>query len=291
MHIPRYWTRAAIDEQGREVAPTTATPFVAFGWSDESPEAAYQQALRVAMERRQQVLDDPEHWVDLDESDWYYQCGGRLREQIVEEDSHQGWAITSNRYGALVLNTERVMILDFDDDDPRFKPQGGGGLFGWLLGKKPSAEGPTMLDRIREAAAEHRDLGIRLYRTAGGYRGIVTNRTYDPTGAAADDLMDAFPVDELYTQLCKGQKCYRARLTPKPWRCGMPLPPAAYPFRSEREESAYTHWVARYEQATGELGVCELVETLGSGAMAEGVGPIIDVHDRHALAASGQRLA
>ncbi len=65
----------------------------------------------------------------------------------------------------------------------------------------------------------HSDWGWRIYRTRAGLRLLATHALFDPETAAADGVFDALGADPLYRQLCKTQKCFRARLTPKYWRC------------------------------------------------------------------------
>ena len=61
--------------------------------------------------------------------------------------------------------------------------------------------------------------GVRVYKTCAGYRGLVTHATFDPTADATLDLMRQFRCDPQYVTLCKRQESFRARLTPKGWRC------------------------------------------------------------------------
>ena len=78
----------------------------------------------------------------------------------------------------------------------------------------------SVLARIHAVVARHPGMGLRLYRTANGYRCLVTHRTYDPASQECRELLEALGSDPLYIRLCRGQHCFRARLTPKPWRCG-----------------------------------------------------------------------
>jgi hypothetical protein len=60
----------------------------------------------------------------------------------------------------------------------------------------------------------------RVYRTHSGCRVICTSTTipWQEMGWLAERFMRFLRGDPKYIELCQVQKCYRARLTPKPWR-------------------------------------------------------------------------
>jgi hypothetical protein len=59
-----------------------------------------------------------------------------------------------------------------------------------------------------------------VYRTAGGCRVLCTSMPFPWTTHHewALRFMKFLGADPQYMELCGKQKCYRARLTPKPWR-------------------------------------------------------------------------
>lgn len=63
--------------------------------------------------------------------------------------------------------------------------------------------------------------GVRIYKTAAGYRGIVTHDLFSPTDPDVIALMNEFGCDPLYILLCKQQESFRVRLSPKGWHCGL----------------------------------------------------------------------
>jgi len=186
-----------------------------------------------------------------------YSYGSRpLREEIVQT---VGDAVVSrNLYGALVLNSPRAMFIDIDDDSPR------------------------ALDRVRRWASKHPDLGTRWYRTAAGLRGLVASRTFEPTSDEALALLGEVGSDPLYVKLCKAQASFRARLTPKPWRCALRPPPSRWPFEDAGDEARFRAWQQSYEQASGRYAVCKPVETLGPATVHDEVWPILALHDQQA---------
>src|SRR5438128_2596718 len=64
------------------------------------------------------------------------------------------------------------------------------------------------------------DQSYRVYRTHSGCRVICTSICvpWAGTGWAAQRFMRFLRSDPAYIELCDVQKCYRAGLTPKPWR-------------------------------------------------------------------------
>jgi hypothetical protein len=91
--------------------------------------------------------------------------------------------------------------------------------------------------------------------------------------------MRALGTDPLYLKLCIGQGCFRARLTPKPWRCGISKPPSRYPWDSLEAERWYRDWERRYEVAADRYATCRLVETRGSGWPHPDIQRLLSVHD------------
>jgi hypothetical protein len=181
-----------------------------------------------------------------------------------------------------VLNTAQVGFIDVDEERP-----GLGGFIGKLFGKK---EKPKPAALIRRAIEDTPGLGARLYRTAGGWRCLITSQLVEPTEPAVDDLMARCGADPRYRLLCRNQESFRARLTPKPYRCEVPNPPVQFPFVDRAAETRYAEWLKRYEAACAERGVCELIETIGTRPVDPVAGTIVREHDAMTLRA-GKPLA
>lgn len=180
-----------------------------------------------------------------------------MREQVLE--SQPGAAITRNAYGAQILNTERAMFVDVDFHGDE------------------SVEGHAV-EQLRRLATEH-GLGTRIYRTAGGLRGLVTSRPFDPKAPETAALLGEVGCDPLYIRLCQAQQSFRARLTPKPWRIEMRPPRERWPFADAGEERALASWVAQYEAASRGKAVCKLLEHAGPQTAAPELAPIVALHD------------
>ncbi len=280
MYFPKHWAKAT----HTRTAPDGRTfTFGCWGWSDESAEAAQREAYARAERVTARFLSGQ----PLDR----YGYGDRpLREEQLEifddEGGRTAAVITRNSYGALVLNTARAMFIDVDL--PEAKPVGLlGALFG---GKKPTPEAGA-LARFQQWAAQRPDHGVRVYRTAAGLRGLVTSNPFHPAGSEAQQILHALGSDPLYIALCRTQESFRARLTPKPWRCGLIPPPSTYPHLTPQAERHFQEWARRYESVSAQYAVCRLIAHYGDRRLHPEIAPIVALHDKHALPARDLPLA
>lgn len=227
---------------------------VCWRWSDTSMEDAQAKAATRASEL-EQLLDRggrPDRYGYLDRP---------MREQVLE--SQPGVAITRNAYGAQIMNTERAMFVDVDfhGDD---------------------SQEPHALDELRRLATQH-GLGTRIYRTAGGLRGLVTSQAFDPKAPATAALLGEVGCDPLYIRLCQAQQSFRARLTPKPWRIDMRPPRERWPFADDDQQAQYVEWLHQYEAASRGRSVCKLMEHAGPQTTLPELAQIVALHDARCI--------
>jgi hypothetical protein len=282
MLVPRFWAKAdgsATSPQGKRYR------FALWGWSNES----VADALAVARERLAAV--SARVGAGTLEANAPYLYGSRpLREEIVREvaaaEEGAQAVVTRNRYGALVLNTDRVPFIDID------QPPAGGlkGLFRRLTGRETDA-GQEALARIRSSCAAHPTHSFRIYRTKAGFRVLATDLLLDPAGDESRQLLEGFGADPFFVRLCAVQESFRARLTPKPWRCGCPLPPGAFPREEPNVQAAFAPWLERYEQASQRHATCRYLESVGGDRQLPGIRRIVAEHDRTTRADSDLPLA
>ncbi len=279
MRIPRFWAVAEgsqTDEHGAGLFRRV------WGWSMSS--AA--DALAVAQERLQAVLAAR-------------QPGGRvgsyyprvpLREPILEEvlagegsEGEQILVVTRNRYGADILNTDRVVIADIDLaelQEPRRRRR-------WAFWRASTEDDPAAepaavterLDLLASWAAAHAGLGITAYRTASGLRVFVTGASDPAPSGDGLRILTELDADPVYRELCRAHATYRARLTPKPWRMtGMSAPSGRWPYAEGRPERRFQRWLASYREAAGSYAVCRRLA--GFGTAPSGVErQIMQLHD------------
>ncbi len=279
MKIPKYWAKSTARVRGDR----GEFDLTFWRWSDVSQAEAAQAADARAR-------DMAARFTSFGELDRYGYADRPLREEIVEsiagEDGREAAVLTRNSYGALILNTARVMFIDIDFDaqeksSPLRRLMGGGA-------PSPLAQ---QLARIDDWARRHPQFGLRVYRTAGGLRGLITNQLFDPTDSSSIQLLQSFNSDPLYVRLCRAQECFRARLTPKPWRCGVAAPPARYPWPTSGAELAYRQWERTYEYAANRYTTCQLIKEFGSTPMPSDAARIVALHDRYACRGDGFKLA
>ena len=103
--------------------------------------------------------------------------------------------------------------------------------------------------------------------------------------------MEALGADPLYMRLCKVQECFRARLNPKPWRCGMKALRITYPWADETAEQSARHWIATYAKNAQDYATCSLINQFGSEAVDEEIAHVVEFHDDITKAESGLKLA
>ena len=319
--IPRHWAAVRATHTFPGHGPFALT---IHGSSDISVE----DARRDARERMDALVaaggPEQEHDSGLE-----YYPSRRLPEELLEEvHSEDGTliaAVTRNRYGAAVLNTDALLICDVDlpqEDVGRSRSSGGRagkrpGLLSRLFGGGAigRADGATdgirdaaglpderggpgagergrvhaeLLTSIRDFGARHPELGVRAYRTRHGFRLLVSGADAHPASERARTLMAEVRSDPLYMLLCRVHDSYRARLTPKPWRVEVDR----FESLGTRTASAPEHqdWVRRYRDASAQVAVCRLLEVTGPAPSAE-ERRIIDLHDRATRPESGLPLA
>jgi len=285
VNIPKYWAKT------EQTVPGPKKRFFLRQWqgSDISIEDARRKAEIRAAETAQKIALG-------EELDRYGYCDRPLREEIKEPVRNrfrdEVGIITRNAYGALVLNAAGAMFVDIDVpgmDKPRKK----GGLFGRK--KESSNLDPYLpaIRRVEEWMAKHPEIGIRIYATYAGLRCLILNTIFKPQSEHAYDILSGLQSDPLYVQLCKVQECFRARLTPKPWRCGMRQPGGAlrYPRENSELEAEYRRWEKQYETASAGYAVCSFVKQIGSRSVHPDVESIVQYHDRVTRPESGLPLA
>lgn len=265
MKIYKYWTvekrNIKIDGAEQEIN--------CYGGSNISVEEARLRAREKA-EKIQRKIAGERHVFDRYEAE--------IREEILQMIDDRS-AITRNRYGAQVLNTESLMILDID------KPKATGGLF-----KKKDTRPPKdqIFEMVRNlaASAKYKDYGFRTYETYQGARVIVMGNSFDPRNSETRKMMDEFNCDPLYTTLCNKQGCFRARLTPKPYR--MKMRPYKVNFPREDIDTEFQRWLADYESESRNFSVCKFIEQVGASHYVD---KVIQLHDEVTGVGYPQRLA
>jgi hypothetical protein len=275
MNIPPVWIKALGD--GRTPDGRTI-PVNVWGWGND-PAAA--QAI--AEERLQRLLARLSRGEPFPNKYGYGEVRP-LREEILQTfpgntpDAPLA-IVTRNSYGAQVLNATRLLFLDIDfaPQPPTFM-QRLMGLFGGGSGADKTEE--AFLADLYAKLRLHGKATFRVYRTAAGFRVLAVDKEFDPAGQEAQALMVATGTDPAYARLCRAQRSFRARLTPKPWRCGSVAPPGQYPHLSDRRQQRFDDWLADYERAASGYATCRYLETIGRGKAMGTAVPLVERHDQ-----------
>lgn len=245
--FPTYW---ALGQAGN---------FACWKWSNTSLAHAQEVADRRAAELLRMYKENDGAFPDR-----YLYSDKRMREAVVRQIGSA--VISRNAYGAQILNTESVMFADID-----FPEDLSVGRRAHFVEKKVAF--------LEAWISSRSSWGLRVYRTAGGLRLLATGDLFDPCDTQVDDILTQLGTDPLYRKLCRVQETFRARLTPKPWRCEWVPPPRYWPFRNEKEESTFKKWLGRYEFFSQDYAVCRLVVALGVEAKIPEIVQIQNIHD------------
>ena len=280
MKFYKFWARATaeVEDPDGEAVFRTGT-----GYSNDSVADAFLKA-EIQAKKNAQRWSDPTNF----SHGGYYPAGGEraIREETVEQfaDDNETYAVISrNSYGCLILNTTDVFFADVD------KPKKANWLFSWLgglFGKKKITEADfesELIQKIKRLVNANPQYGLRVYRTLLGYRVVLTSQTVPASEAKSVELLKKLGADELYVSLCRSQDCYRARLTPKPWRCGARKPTIRFPFSTPEAEQKYRRWQKRYEATASKFATCVLIGEFGSNQVDPRVAQILKLHDMFVL--------
>ncbi len=278
MNFPPFWARGK------------AGDFIAWRWSFQSIDEA--QAL--ATQAAHQLADRFRSGGGPSLNRGYYP-DRPFREQVLREFRNSAGqlsaVVTRNSYGCQVLNTARIMFVDIDL--PESPPADG--FFKRLFGKPaPSPRAKPENDAlytIENWTRRNPQWGWRIYRTRAGLRLLATQGIVEAGSESADRVFDALGADPLYRKLCQTQKCFRARLTPKHWRCGVQTKPDRWPWLSAKHERSFQQWDARYQRHAAEWATCELIRPIGNPDVHPEVEALRKLHDETTRAESRLPLA
>lgn len=325
MIVPEFWAEGRLQhkEPGRQVTVRR------FGWSDTSEEEAQamadartQEALALILSGDKLARREPK--VPYNGAD-----GIPIREEVIAR--HGETVITRNLYGALCLNTPDVLFVDVDyAHTPRFTFSfyptlillAGAASYGvhhrswWSfvigfaclslvmnlilslmnalhgrLGAKPSMQA---LRRVESFSKTHPEWHLRVYETPAGLRILAMHDVFDPASPQVAECFRQLHADPVYVRMCQNQRCFRARVSPKPWRIGIsqhikprpgywPVKPEHLPLRRQ--------WVATYEEKARAYASCQYLRTYGSSHVHPAAETVRHLHDDMCRAHSGLPLA
>lgn len=285
MKIARFWKLTKMQVRRPDGKPIDVSTW---GWSADDPSEAQQRSEESSRRLAERVSSGQPF------PDKYISYGDRpAREEILSETADETGnmiaMVTRNRYGAVVLNTSDLMFIDIDV--PPDRPPGLLDAIKGLFGSRKPDNFTETLDHILQTARTMSQYTFRLYRTHAGFRCAVINKRIKPGSAECEDLFAAFRSDPLYVRLCKNQESFRARLTPKPWRCDQEAPYFSFPFPNEDIEEIYRKWEREYAVAAEQYATCTFLEQIGDDRVIADFRQLLDMHDRETKASVSLPLA
>lgn len=325
MIVPEFWAAAKRKIRHEERSCTVHR----FGWSDLSLEAAQEHAQRRVAEAVQQILDGEATLLREPKVPYNGADGLPIREEIVARRGDS--VLTRNAYGALCLNTPGVLFADVDAVDDggwwvytiawlmfaglyaplawEYEEARSIGLFllgsmlfvtvlgsagHWVLNWMRVSPKQAARKQIERFSASHPEWTMRLYETPRGWRVLVTHSTFDPRGQVVRAFFQQIGADPIYVRMCFNQNCFRARVSPKPWRVGidehLKPRPGVWPVSAERMPDRIA-WVKQYEGRCHGFASCRLEAVWGTASVCEQAAEITRWHDELAAASSGAPIA
>jgi hypothetical protein len=256
-----------------------------------------------------------------------------IREEIVLERADLDVVVTRNSYGALCLNTPVAMFVDVDLPISRAPILGClaalvGAVAGIVVGRLAFranwflsaavglcalSVGVTILTRLRERTnlrfrdplryavkrcrdwcAGHPGWRIAAYATPAGARVLPLQATFDAADEKTFQFMEHVGVDPLYARMCRLQKCFRARVSPKWWRTKLNQrfhAGGTWPVTDPRKLAERASWVRSYDEVARGHASCHLVDVVGEGPTDPRIAEIRTLHDEMCRAESQLPLA
>jgi len=288
MKIPQFWARGTaedIDRSGKKIS------FSCWRWSHESEQDARQRAVDAA--RRVLVrLQNGE------KPDRYLYGQQPLREEKLRELRNTKGDVTAiitrNSYGCEILNAAAALFIDIDIPKSslyqnivyfltkRINQQ--------TLSPRKRAE-TTIRARLDHFVGSHSNWGLRVYRTFGGMRCLATHALFEPSSSDTQHILEILGSDPLYNRLCRWQDSFRARLTPKPWRCGHYANVIHYPWEDANQQLTFEDWHQQYITASQNFATCHLLGTIGNEVIHPELEEIVTFHDRETKCLQSIQLA
>lgn len=145
---------------------------------------------------------------------------------------------------------------------------------------------------VRSLLAKNQAGSWRIYQTPAGARIMAMHDLFDPTSDDVQDLMKSMQVDPLYARMCRRQRCFRARVSAKPWRIPdtQRMRGPVWPVSGEALERRIT-WVEEYEAKSADFAACRFIHELGTGKHHPKARRVQLWHDDLSRACTGKPLA
>jgi hypothetical protein len=271
MKFAKYWAFTRVPAKS-ELFTTDVVKL--WGASNNSMLEAVASAEARATALRRFFLGDESARQDYEYSTGYIR--EEVLEEIISDDGRLLGVVTRNHYGAEILNSSSVLFGDIDvaTSEP--------GLISKLLARLgvPLKNKAYYLLQLENFQRQHPHLNISVFETCAGLRFAITNQLLGPQDSFTHQVFNDLGVDKLYQKLCLHQNCFRARLTPKPWRINMARPASRFPRDPQMEQLEFERWLVEYRRLSRNFGVVKQIHQLGNQSIPDDVKKILAVHGR-----------
>ncbi|MGQ5521677.1 hypothetical protein ACUHMQ_00290 [Chitinimonas sp. PSY-7] len=313
MIVPKYWAESSIQHLHDKKHITVKR----FGWSDTGLAEAQAHAELRAKEALQRLIAGEKLPRRELKKPYNGADGVPIREEIIAR--HGDTVITRNLYGAHCLNTPDVLFIDIDFiSDPSVHLQRPIAVLGTIIAIAIGWITHSLLigialfaavlifyrpicaylvrfirylhqdneagvrARVAQFLKTHPSWHFRLYLTPAGMRVLVTHQTFKPSDPTVKACFDALKADPVYVRMCLNQHCFRARVSPKPWRIGIKdhirPQPGVWPVDPKHMPRRLA-WIAEYEASAKNFAACRFLAEIGSGVTHFDVAPVQKLHD------------
>ncbi|WP_434779633.1 hypothetical protein [Neisseria sp. Ec49-e6-T10] len=150
------------------------------------------------------------------------------------------------------------------------------------------------LDEIDHFLKDNPKWGARVYETPAEMRLLITHRLMNPNDEEVSLFFNKMNVDEVYSLMCKNQQCFRARVSPKPWRMDMSkhISPRSGTWPIKEEYMATRQkWLDEYEHKAKDYASCRFIQAMGNHDIDDKVYKVIELHYDLSKANSGLKIA
>lgn len=323
MIVPSFWAESRLKERRAGKSYSLRR----YGWSNVSQEDAQalaDQRLHDAME----AILQGEPIGRREKRASYGVEGVPIREEVVSR--HGETVVTRNIYGARCLNAPNAFFVDVDFPESNGAVYGcvvGLVCFvvvaacfvfikGFIFVKIAATVGCIMASvvvsalyrtvvslrggienivrgRIEHFFAKREMWRWRVYRTPAGFRMLILHRPFNPDDPEVEEVFKGLGADPLYAKLCRKQQCFRARVSPKPWRIGckqMAPRNKVWPIAPERMPERLK-WIEHYERTAIDFAACRFEGEFGEGIPDSAIVAVQRLHDQLCRAESGLPIA
>lgn len=321
MIIPKFWSKKKLIITVNKKNYTVTR----YGWSEfDQAEADHMANERAESALKELVSGKP---TNKKENLFYHGIIRYAKEEVHSVIGEN--VITRNGYGALCLNTPNIFIADIDikEEDTLFSKLVFAflifcfsssffdlnvmtftiiSILSWLCGlfisntfymfflKEHHRQNQLkdLIKKIHHIIENDKNKNFHLYETPMGYRAIILNEKHDPKSSVTQELFKQLKTDKIYAMMCINQDCFRARISPKPWRVGIKarIPKLSIP-RSLLTIPAREQWVKNYDKESENYCSAKFLSNFGSHIVCAEAKIVKKAHDEYSKSFSDYKTA